>query len=81
MELVPEPHRIKHLTWRNQLSELSDKQLPRCYFDSAPRASTELHGFCDTSEAAYAAVVYIRATYVVQTKPTCRLVIAKTIVK
>ena len=49
------------LRWRNELACLSNKLIPRCYF---PRyfktASTELHGFCDTSESAYAAVAYLR---------------------
>ena len=36
-----------------------------------------LHGFCDASETAYAAVVYLRTTYD-QSPVTCRLVLAKT---
>ena len=38
------------------------------------QCTTQLHGFCD---AAYAAVVYVRATYADQ-PPTCTLVTAKT---
>ena len=40
---------------------LSDKNIPR-YFSNQPKIeSLELHGFCDASESAYAAVSYIRA--------------------
>ncbi len=45
---VPEPYRTKQQDWRTQLSILSDIQIPRCYF---------------SEEKAYAAVVYLRATY------------------
>ena len=37
----------------------------------------ELHGFSDASEAAYAAVVYVQATYQ-NHSPTCRIVMSKT---
>ena len=36
--------------------------IPRCYFARQP-VDTQLHGFNDTSEHAYAAVVYARSTY------------------
>ena len=76
-EPVPEPYLTKHKNWRNQLSILSDIHIPRCYFAQETTLTIELHGFSDASEAAYAAVVYVRATYLVH-EPTCRLVIAKT---
>jgi len=76
-ESVPEPYLTKHRNWRNQLPILAEVKIPRCYFAEEATLTTELHGFSDASEAAYAAVVYLRATYLVH-EPTCRLVIAKT---
>ena len=77
-EVVPEPYLTMHRNWRTKLSVLTTKQIPRCYFETATKATVQLHGFSDASEAAYAAVVYIRTTYVDDTKPTCRPVTAKT---
>ena len=48
---------------------------PRC--KGVARVTTQLHGFCDASTRAYAAVVYVRATYNDQS-PTCALIMAKT---
>ena len=73
---VPIHYQTKHSTWRSQLPILSTIQLPRCYFEQGPTLSVELHGFSDASEAAYAAVVYVRATYQRHT-PTCRIVMSK----
>ena len=50
--------------------------IPRCYFSPGSTTSVQLHGFCDASEAAYAAAVYIRSTYS-DGSVTCRLVVAK----
>ena len=74
---VPNHYQARHKVWRDQLKLLAEIQLPRCYFTSEPTLSIDLHGFSDASEAAYAAVVYVRATYQTQ-PPTCRLVMAKT---
>ena len=67
-----------HSKWRDQLSLLTQKQLPRCYFrvDSTP-LTTELHGFADASVKGYGAVVYIRSTYL-HHPPMLSLVLSKT---
>ena len=67
----------QHVQWRNELSILKNITLPRCYFSPAVSTSVQLHGFSDASEIAYAAAVYIRATYEDDTI-TSRLVVAKT---
>ena len=74
---VPTHYQARHRVWRDQLQALTEVQLPRCYFATKPTLTAELHGFSDASEAAVAAVVYIRATYASH-KPTCRLVMVKT---
>ena len=39
-------------------------KIPRCYFlTNASPIDTQLHGFCDASLQAYAAVVYVRSVY------------------
>ena len=49
------------LLWRSQLNSLSQKHIPRCYFPKEVQiVSTQLHGFSDASESAYAGVVYLR---------------------
>ena len=47
--------------WRSELTLLSNKTLPRCYFPKrSVIQSLQLHGFCDASEDAFAAVIYLR---------------------
>ena len=66
-----------HKEWRQQLPLLSSVTLPRCYFAPGKVMSVQLHGFSDASAQAYAAVIYIRATYA-DDSATSRLVVAKT---
>ena len=73
---IPESLRLSHQTWRDELPLLADLELPRCYFLPEASLTVQLHGFIDASEKAYAAVVYLRATYQ-NSPPTCRLVVAK----
>ena len=55
------------LTWKSimaQMHLLSNVTVPRCYFDLYQNPTLiQVHGFCDASERAYAAVLYIRCTY------------------
>ena len=68
--------RKQHEQWRQQLQSLTSINLPRHYFDYQTPNTIELHGFCDASQDAYAACIYIRATYSSRS-PTSLLVTAK----
>lgn len=58
---VPESVRDAWSQWRSELSMLTEKLIPRCYFPKEAKIiSTQLHGFSDVSELAYAGVVYLR---------------------
>lgn len=48
--------------WCSELHLLAEKRIPRYFDKSSQITSLELHGFCDASEHAYAAVVYLRTT-------------------
>ena len=74
---VPETLKAEHIQWRKELPQLVSIKLSRCYFSTAPAVTVQLHGFCEASEAAMAAVVYIRTTYACKST-TCRLVTSKT---
>jgi len=77
-EEIPVNIQQQHSLWRSQLSLLKDVPINRCYYLMDSKVlQTELHGFCDASENAYAAVVYIRAIYA-DRNPTLTLVAAKT---
>lgn len=62
-DVVPEQIRDSWMQWRTELDLLSTKHIPRCYYSKTSHISViELHGFCDASEKAYAAVVNLRMT-------------------
>ena len=75
-EPVSEDQASKHQIWRSDLPVLKEVHLPRCYTRAEAPSSLQLHGFADASCNAYAAVVYLRATYPTQ-EPTVQLVVAK----
>ena len=49
-----------------ELQALKDVKIPHCYFhhnDKLPARSYQIHGFCDASDKAFAAVVYLRTEH------------------
>ena len=74
---VPEDLRLQHEQWRQELPLLADIRLPRHYFNGRKPKSISMHGFSDASQAAFSAVVYIRATYS-SGPPSSALVLSKT---
>ena len=47
-----------------ELGTLSGVKIDRCYFiANATPTKIQLHGFCDASVKAYAAVLYVRTVY------------------
>ena len=73
---MPAHLKEQHIKWREELPLLSSIQVPRYYFSEESPLTIQLHGFCDASQRAYAAVIYIRATYA-SLPPSCQLVVAK----
>ena len=61
--------------FKQDLPALEKIRIPRC-FQPMAADSLQLHGFCDASEKAYAAVVYVRAN--LHTGVTVSLISAKT---
>lgn len=60
-QAVPDDIRETWWRWRSELPLLSGKHLSRCLFPKGARTkSIQAHGFCDASETAFAAVVYLR---------------------
>ena len=59
-EIVPPEIEHTWRQWRTELTLLSDRHIPRCYFPKQSRIeSVQLHGFSDASEEAYSGVVYL----------------------
>lgn len=59
-ETLSSPLLEEWLEYRSSLSDLTQFRLPRWMMSKKNSRSTELHGFCDASNSAYAAVVYLR---------------------
>lgn len=60
-EQIDNNHFIIFKKWQERLKNISDIQIPRCYFMNASGMdSVQLHIFTDASASAYSAVAYIR---------------------
>ena len=60
-DLVPESLLKVWMQWRMELPILTTMPIPRCYSPVGfSPSSTQLHGFSDASEEAYAGVIYLR---------------------
>lgn len=76
-DLVSSAIRKAFLEYYNDLENLDQFSFRRCYSKFERPASSQLTGFCDASERAYAAVVYLRSidnegnidSYIVSAKP------------
>ncbi|XP_077282596.1 uncharacterized protein LOC143908711 [Temnothorax americanus] len=59
-ESVPQEVHTKWLQFRLQLSNIDKLRIPRCVKQRAEARFIQIHGFCDASERAYGACVYVR---------------------
>lgn len=62
-DTLPDTVISQWLAYRDDLCALERIRIPRWLGTNSIGRTTELHGFCDASEAAYAAVVYARTVY------------------
>ncbi len=63
--------------WREELPLVTNHPISRKYFNPEKKIhSLQLHGFCDASQLAIAAVVYVRALYT-DTTVSVTLVVTK----
>lgn len=60
-EEAPEEIKRDWLTYREQLPALTEFRIPRWLHTQFDDLVVELHGFCDASNVAYAATVYLRS--------------------
>ena len=63
-EPVPSPYQEEFVGWVQDLQQLKELRIPRCFVDSAWSGviqDLELHGYGDASEKGYGAAVYLRS--------------------
>ncbi|XP_045463807.1 uncharacterized protein LOC123673366 [Harmonia axyridis] len=75
-ESIPMDLHSKWLSYRSHLNKLNEIKFPR-HIQCSDSTSIELHGFCDASEAAYGACVFIRSIDAFGNY-TCNILCAKT---
>ena len=76
-ESIPPELAETWITWRMKLPLMTAHAIPRCYHDPCKEKLTlQLHEFCNSSQVALAAVVYLRTVYV-DTSVSTSMVIAK----
>ena len=62
-EVLPSSILEEWFQWRTELPLITEKSIARCYYPTSVHIqSLQIHGFCDASELAYAAVIYLRMT-------------------
>ncbi|XP_018400787.1 PREDICTED: uncharacterized protein LOC108778179 [Cyphomyrmex costatus] len=59
-ESVPQNLHVRWITFKSQLTELNQLAIPRRVKYGIERQRIQIHGFCDASQNAYGACVYIR---------------------
>ena len=75
---IPPSQLSKWKDWLSKLPELEKIKIPRCIQPrKAEVKSSELHTFCDASEEAFSAVVYLRSLYA-DGNVMCSMIMAKT---
>ncbi|XP_039309115.1 uncharacterized protein LOC120358582 [Solenopsis invicta] len=60
-ESLPLPLHTMWVQYQNQVNEINSISIPRRIIGDEPQ-TIELHGFCDASESAYGACIYMRST-------------------
>ena len=74
-EPLPSQHQQVWENYRAELPAVAQLKMPRWVFFRSNQSTYQLHGFCDASEKAFAAVVYLRA--VIDNAPEVHFLLAK----
>ncbi|XP_018358512.1 PREDICTED: uncharacterized protein LOC108758196 [Trachymyrmex cornetzi] len=59
-ESVPLDIHTRWVTFKEQMAAVGEMNIPRCVKPKAGLSNLQLHGFCDASQRAYGACVYVR---------------------
>jgi len=62
-ESVPQDMHTKWFQLKLLLADLNELQIPRCVKEHPNSESIQIHGFCDASQRAYGACIYIRSDF------------------